>query len=165
MCIRDRYNSSVENVKFIYNLWQNKLTRKKNKSNLKAKGLKLWNKYFFRGVSILKRDGDELSASGTYKGTCKVKVPLDYLLHYCHTIEYRNEFDTLFEAGMYINKTITFSLSDLNVSLTAYILNRLGWALPLNYVHTLWIPPPLKLSFHIFFFEFWIHNTFSFNCI
>eukprot|EP00111_Clytia_hemisphaerica_P001584 TCONS_00004518-protein len=50
-------------------------------------------------VRILKRDGDEVSASGTYKGTAVVKVPLDYLLHYCHTLEYRNEFDTLFETG------------------------------------------------------------------
>ena len=55
-----------------------------------------------RGVAILKRDGDERSASGTYKGTCTVKVPLDYLLQYCHTLEFRNEFDTLFESGNHV---------------------------------------------------------------
>ncbi|XP_057315186.1 uncharacterized protein LOC130656366 isoform X2 [Hydractinia symbiolongicarpus] len=50
-------------------------------------------------VQIYRKDPDELSASSCYKGTTEIKVPLEYLFNYILDLEFKKEYDNLFDQG------------------------------------------------------------------
>lgn len=56
-------------------------------------------RFFHSGIQLFKKDGDEQSVSGTYKGVSTINVPLPYLLSYTHNLDYRTEFDAIYESG------------------------------------------------------------------
>ena len=57
---------------------------------------------FYRGVEVYKLSGNSSCPWDGYKGTTDINLPLSYVVQYVLNLEYKKEWDDLFQGRKYL---------------------------------------------------------------